>query len=201
MRRLYIVAACFACLGSTWLTAAETTPAEPVSGPAVEAIRKLGGNILPIAQDDSRLDVSLNLASQDVTDTILPEVAKLPEVVWLNLAGTKITDAGLAALANMKSLEKLHLEKTAIGDAGLAHLAGLENLTYLNIYSTQVTDAGLKHLHNLKKLKHLYIWQSKVTEAGAEELQKAIPGLHVVGEVKLAAPVEPKEDAKPEDKK
>lgn len=163
---------------------------------AVAAIRKAGGNVLKISQNDPRLDVILHLAGGEVTDEVLAHVARLEGVAWLNLAGTKITNDGLAQLAELKTLEKLHLERTGIGDAGLAHLRQLENLTYLNIYGTNVTDAGLQHLHGLKKLRRLYVWQTQVTEAGIAELKGAIPELTVIGAVTLQ-PVEP---AKPEEK-
>jgi hypothetical protein len=202
MRRPRFLAACWLVLSATFVNGAEPNADSEAAKAAADALRKLGGNVIAVAQNDPRLDVTLNLAGDAVTDEALTHVAQLPSVIWLNLAGTKITDAGLAKIAGMKSLEKLHLEKTLIGDEGLAHLAGLENLTYLNIYSTQVTDAGLKHLHGLKKLKNLYIWQSKVTEQGAAELKKVLPELQIVGEVKLAAVEEEKkpEEKKPEEK-
>jgi hypothetical protein len=172
-------------------------PAQATPNPeAVAAIRKVGGNVLKISQNDPRLDVILHLAGGEVTDEVLAHVARLEGVAWLNLAGTKITNEGLAQLAELKTLEKLHLERTGIGDAGLAHLRQLENLTYLNIYGTNVTDAGLQHLHGLKKLRRLYVWQTQVTEAGIAELKAAIPELTVIGAVTLQ-PVEP---AKPEEK-
>ncbi len=153
-------------LGTSIGSAQGTPPAE-----AVAAVKQLGGNVMQVAQNDPRLDVSLHLADKEVTDAALAQVAALGDVLWLNLAGTKITNDGLAQLAGLKSLEKLHLEKTGIGDAGLEHLKGLENLVYLNLYATQVTDAGLKHLAGLKKLRRLYVWQSQVTDAGIAELK------------------------------
>lgn len=172
-------------------------PAQSAPNPeAVAAIRKVGGNVLKISQNDPRLDVILHLAGHDVTDETLPHVAQLEGIAWLNLAGTKITNDGLAQLAELKTLEKLHLERTGIGDAGLAHLQQLENLSYLNLYGTAVTDAGLKHLQGLKKLRRLYVWQTQVTEAGIAELKGAIAELTVIGAVTLQ-PVEP---AKPEEK-
>src|SRR5690606_14184092 len=68
---------------------------------ATDALKALGGNVMPIAQNDDRLDVTLHLADKDVTDEHLALVAKLPKVAWLNLAGTKITDAGLEHLAGL----------------------------------------------------------------------------------------------------
>ena len=172
--------------------------APPTNPEAVAAIKALGGNVMAIAQNDPRLDVTLHLADKDVTDAALPQVAKLTNVVWLNLARTKITDAGLAAIRDMKTVERLHLEKTAIGDAGLEHLKGLENLVYLNLYGTPVTDAGLVHLHGLKKLKRLFVFESKVTPEGVAALQVAMPELQVIAglENKPAEPAKPAEEKK-----
>ncbi|MCA8999477.1 MAG: hypothetical protein KDA80_20955, partial [Planctomycetaceae bacterium] len=114
--RHFIVSVVFIFLGTGILSAQQ---AKGPDGEALAAIKKLGGNVMQVAQNDPRLDVTLHLADGEVTDAALADVAKLGDVLWLNLAGTKITDAGLAQLANLKSLEKLHLEKTDIGDAGL----------------------------------------------------------------------------------
>lgn len=165
---------------------------------AVEAIRSIGGNVMPIAQNDPRLDVTLNLSSEDVTDDMLVNVAALPDVVWLNLAGTEVTDAGLVHIAGMTTLEKLHLEKTAITDAGLQHLAGLSNLQYLNLYGTQVSDAGLSHLQGLTNLKRLFVWQTQVTDEGIAALKAALPECQVIAGLELAPVEPPAEEPAPE---
>ncbi|MGE0377859.1 MAG: hypothetical protein AB7Q45_20795, partial [Planctomycetaceae bacterium] len=85
----------------TLRAADDAQPAAPEQQEAINAIKAVGGNVMPIAQNDDRLDVTLHLADQDVTDEQLALVAKLPKVAWLNLAGTKITDAGLAHLSGM----------------------------------------------------------------------------------------------------
>src|SRR5438132_263415 len=107
---------------------------------AIASIKKLGGNVMEIAQNDSRLDVAFYLADSKIGDEQLAAVKNLPRTMKLNLAGTGVTDAGLANIKDLKGLTTLHLEKTKIGDAGLEHLKGLENLEYLNLYGTQVTD-------------------------------------------------------------
>jgi Leucine Rich repeat len=193
----------------TGFVLADDQPAQevpPLDEAAAQAIKDAGGNVMAIAQNDPRLDVTLHLSDQDITDEHLAIVARLTPVVWLNLAGTKITDDGLAQIAGMKTLEKLHLEKTGIGDAGLDHLKGLENLVYLNLYGTKVTDAGLEHLTGLKKLRKLYVWQTGVTDEGIAKLKESLPELDVIAglELKPAEPPaeEPKEgEGAPEEKK
>lgn len=169
---------------------------------ATAAIKKLGGQVLELAQNDPRLDVAFHLADGKITDAEVAHVKNLPKTAQLNLRGTEVTDAGLANLKDLKGLVKLHLEKTKITDAGLEHLKGLENLEYLNLYGTQVTDAGLKHLEGLKKLRRVYLWQAPVTDAGVAALKAAIPEVQIVRGVELAKPAEPKpEEKKPEEKK
>ncbi len=169
---------------------------------ATAAIKKLGGQVLELAQNDNRLDVAFHLADGKITDAEVALVKNLPKTAQLNLRGTEVTDAGLANLKDLKGLVRLHLEKTKITDAGLEHLKGLENLEYLNLYGTPVTDAGLKHLEGLKKLRRLYLWQAPVTDAGVAALKAAVPELQIVRGVELAKPAEPKpEEKKPEEKK
>ena len=117
----------------------------------IEAVQAAGGQAMPLAKNDARLQVAFHLADKEITDDVLTVVAGKTSVQSLNLRGTKITDAGLVHLAGMTGLQRLHLEKTAVTDAGLAHLAGLEALEYLNLYETSVTDAGLESLKSLKK--------------------------------------------------
>jgi len=174
------------------------TPAEEQ---AIASLKKLGGLVLEIAQNDPRLDISLHLADVKITDAELAPVKELSKTAHLNLRGTEVTDAGLAALKDLKGLVKLHLEKTKVTDAGLEQLKGLENLEYLNLYGTAVTDAGLKQLSGLKKLKHLYLWETQVTDAGVAALKAEIPEVKIVRGLELAKPEEKKEEPKPEEKK
>jgi len=184
------------------LRADDPAPAEPVAPPdpaVVKQLRDAGGNVMQIAQNDPRLDVTLHLSDKDVTDETIAIVSKLPGTAWLNLAGTKITDAGLASLAPLTGLEKLHLERTTVGDEGLKHLAGLTKLKYLNLYGTKVTDAGLVHLEGLTELRHVYVWQSGVTPAGMEKLKAKLPEVTIIAGLELK-PVEPPKEEKPAEK-
>lgn len=180
-------------------------PTAAAAEPAAE-LRDIGGLVLPIAQNDPRLDVSLHLADQPVTDQTMQTLVSLqqsqPEgerIAWLNLAGSEITDAGCDALAQLTSLERLHLERTAVTDAGLAKLDSLKSLTYLNLYGTKVTDAGLATLAALPNLKRAYVWQTGVTEEAIAAFGEQNPNTSLVGEVKLVPAEFPKEE-KPEEK-
>ena len=173
---------CLVCgvlnVGLIW---AEDTPATiPADAQAIQQIRQLGGQVLELAQNDSRLDVAFHLSDRKLQDDQLAVIAPLSRLAILNLRGTEITDAGLVHLAGLKGLLRLHLEKTKITNAGLKHLAGLEQLEYLNLYGTAVTDDGLPALYSLKKLRRIYLWQTGVTDAGAAALKTALPELTIV---------------------
>jgi hypothetical protein len=170
-------------------TAAETD--------AIAQIKQLGGQVLPLAQNDHRYDVAFHLADKPIGDQELGLIKGLPRLAMINLRGSAITDAGLAHLKDHTGLVRIHLEKTKITDAGLEQLKGLENLEYLNLYGTAVTDAGLSHLQGLKKLKKLYLWQTTVTDAGVNALKEAVPGIKIDRGQELAKPAEVKPEEKP----
>ena len=203
MIRLFSI---FAVLGtlSLGIAVAQEKPAlTDAQKEAIAQIKKSGGQVMELAQNDARLDVAFHLADGKITDAELAPLASLPQIAQLNLRGREITNAGLAHLKGLKGLVRLHLEKTKVTDDGLQELKGLENLEYLNLYGTEVTDAGLKHLEGLKKLKKVYLWQTKVTDAGVAGLKAATPEIQIIRGVELAKPAEEKkpEEPKPEEKK
>jgi hypothetical protein len=189
------------CLGFAF--AAEKVPPTEAQKAAIALIKKSGGQVMELAQNDSRLDVAFHLADGKITDEQLAPLKELTQLAQLNVRGREITNAGLVYLKDLKGLIRLHLEKTKITDEGLEQLKGLENLEYLNLYGTEVTDAGLKHLEGLKKLKRIYLWQTKVTDAGVAALKAAIPEIQIVRGVEPPKVEEPKkeEEKKPEEKK
>jgi hypothetical protein len=153
---------------------------------AVAAVKKAGGAVLQVAQNDPRLDIAFHLADGKIGDEQVATVKPLGNVIFsLNLRGTEVSDKGLEQLKDLKSLVRLHLERTKITDAGLAHLAALENLEYLNLYGTEVTDAGLQTLAGLKKLKRIYVWQTKVTEEGQAKFKAANTTAQLVPDIAL----------------
>ena len=181
---------------------------------AIEAFKKKGIDIRPIAMNSVWKEANLRLQSTNVTDAVLAPMKDVTSLIDLNLATTKITDAGLAHLKSLRHLQRLHLEMTGVTDAGLDQLKPLTNLTYLNLFGTKVTDAGLEKLKGLKYLRAVYVWQTKVTDAGAQKLKASLPNVEVVLGWDAAALAkketkaeekkdgkEEKKDAKPADKK
>ena len=148
----------------------------PASREVLKTLRSWGALVMPLAKNNSLVQVDFRSMGEEAGDDKLLKLAPLADqVTWLNLAGTNVGDAGLKHLSQLQNLTRLHLEKTKVGDVGLAHLKNLEHLEYLNLYGTQVSDGGLVHLERLKRLKELYLWQTQVSQAGAERLKNSLP--------------------------
>ena len=178
-----------AIVSGSGLLAAEDKPKEapkPTQAEldAVAAIKKAGGSVMQVAQNDSRLEVAFHLADGKIGDDQVATVKPLANVIYsLKLSKKEITDKSLEHLKDLKSLVRLNLEETKITDAGLVHLAGLENLEYLNVYGTEITDVGLQQLAGLKKLKSLYVTWTKVTEEGQAKFKAAAPHVKLVPDI------------------
>jgi hypothetical protein len=194
---LFSAALAVSCIGQT--LAQDESESSRREAEAIKSIEASGGRVFKISAADEQREVSFYLASKPIGDQQIQAINAVPNTIWVNLAATDITDEGLQQLAGMP-IQKLHLEKTKIGDAGLKHLASLKDLHYLNLYGTKVTDEGLQHLAGLKNLRKLYLWKSAVTEKGIQQLQKSLPELTIVGELKLT-PVVLEAPKKPEAKK
>ncbi len=190
MRRIAVFFMLLAAVSASTLPAQdkpkEATKPTQAELDAIAAVKKAGGSVLQVAQNDHRLDIAFHLADGKIGDDQVATVKPLGNIIYsLNLRGTEVTDKGLEQLKDLKSLVRLHLERSKITDAGLAHLAGLENLEYLNLYGVEVTDAGVQSLAGLKKLKRLYVWQTKVTEEGQAKFKAANTTAQLVPDIAL----------------
>src|SRR5262249_15608921 len=142
---------------------------------AMEKIKKLGGHVQEVAQNDTHLEVSYLQSEGKFTDDYLIPLKDLKDLVHLDLAGKPLTDASLAHLKVWISWTSRHLKRTPIADKGWEQLKALTNLESLNLYGTRVTDQVLSALKDMKKLKKLYLWDWKATPAGAADLKKTLP--------------------------
>ena len=173
---------------------------------AVEAIEKLGGSAdysynscwlpwNPIFGEVYRV----NLDGIEVTDAVVPHLAKLTHLIqlsvintqitdpglerlgeltqlqYLTIAGNDITDAGLVCLKRLTQLKELTVACDHSTDAGLAHVERLTQLRQLLLLNTRVTDAGMDHLKGLSDLKSICLWDTQVTDEGVRKLQRALP--------------------------
>lgn len=135
MHRLSFILTLFAALSSSTLRAEDKPKEAPkptqAELDATAAIKKAGGSVTQLAQDDNRWDVSFHLAEGKMGDDQIATVKPLANVIHeLNLGKTEVTDKGLEHIKGFKSLVKLNLKETKITDAGLAQLTGLANLEY-----------------------------------------------------------------------
>ncbi len=172
---------------------------------AVEALKKAGLLVMPIANESNLLEInSVNISTLTDTQVALLEPLK-EQIIWLKLGDTKISDQAATTIAKLKNLQKLHLENTAVTDATIRQIKALPYLEYLNLVNTQVTDAGIKELASSKSLMSLHVWQSKVTEGGVAALKQAKPNLEVtigINEQQIAEFIKAGETApKPEEGK
>jgi len=122
---------------------------------------------------------SVNLYNTRISDVGMTNIADLHGLQTLHLGDTQISDAGLLALEKLTNLHELGLTHTRITDQGMASLAKLTNLSELSLNGSQITDAGLKDLHSLTHLRKLVLLKTGVSKAGVQQLQRAIPDVHV----------------------
>jgi internalin A len=154
-----------------------------------------------VTRDGTGQIVGVDLRATWITDSDLPELARLPNLQHLDLSLTRIgdhgleqlkdapaitdlnlysdeliTDAGLSALKGWKHLKRLSVRGTKITDTTLQHLSGIMSLESLDAGYAQITDVGLDLLTPLTNLKELAIGGNKLTDTGLQSLRQ-LPGL------------------------
>ena len=68
---------------------------------------------------------------------------------------------------------------TKPGDDDLVHLERLQDLSSLDLDGSPITDNGLKYLYPIKTLRTVSLWNTKVTQKGVDDLQRALPHVHI----------------------
>lgn len=127
--------------------------------------------LYPLAQEDNRLGVRGNKATDMDLQALLPLKSNIVE---LNLSRSEVTDAGLVAVGEMTNLTHLHLNNTGITDAGISHLENLYQLEYINLYGTAVTDESVDVLKRLKRLRKVFLWETEVSKEAITSLHKSV---------------------------
>lgn len=153
-------------------------PAEPVAPAdtgAVNALKRRGVLVLPVAQNSNYLMANFSAASDIVDNDISLLLPLKKQLVWLKLGNTSISDSALKDIGKCTNLYSLSLDHTAITDTGLKMLGALKNLQTLNLVGTAVTASGLMQLQNLKSLKSLYLYRTGVNASGWLLLKKTFP--------------------------
>src|SRR5262245_2121566 len=132
---------------------------------------EFGNNLLIVSEKNGRPGDVPAFLFKPWKEGVLPKLPAPESPFGLSLASTQVTDAGLKELAALKSLQSLHLRATQVTGAGLKELAALKSLQSLNLDLCKgLTDAGLKELAALKSLQSLSLRDTKVTDAGLREL-------------------------------
>lgn len=141
---------------------------------AITELNRLGAVVLPVANENNYLSVSLvNVTEVDsAVDALIHLKAQL---VWLKAGDLELTDVHLDNLSQLNELTKLNLERTAITDAGLSKLNTLSQLQYLNLNQTKVTVTGIATLMDLKNLRSVFIYGTLVKAEEVATLQAKFP--------------------------
>ncbi len=126
-----------------------------------------------------RLIESLDLKSNQITDTGLLQLRGMLRLETISISQNHIRGDGLQHLGGLKRLKQLFLHDNPVADDNLAHIGALTNLEMLGLAGTNVTDDGLKHLANLKKLRYLGLTRTNVTKAAVKTLQSKLPNCEI----------------------
>lgn len=104
----------------------------------------------------------LTFETTDLSDVGVTFIATLPNIEKLTIHGGNVGNSGLHTLRNLEKLKTLHLVNLDLTDDGLVTLLSMKNVETLTIYSNQrskmqLTDSATKHLRELKTLKKLNV--------------------------------------------
>jgi len=127
------------------------------------------GTILPLLARFPDLE-ELSLANPGLTDDDVSVLRSLPKIQRLSLMGAPVGDEALAVVGTLPALRALNIIGTKVTDAGLTRLKDLTGLEYLGLKGTAVTDVGLEHLKDLRALNNLNLADTRVTDAGLSRL-------------------------------
>ena len=81
-----------------------------------------------------------------VSNELLKDLLKVPNLRHVELAGSGIADRQLELIGKVSSLDTLDLSQTSIGDTGIQHLVNLDKLRHLNLMGSKVTAEGIQQL-------------------------------------------------------
>lgn len=142
---------------------------------AIEALKKKGILVLPLATDNNYLHVSFISARQISSDDLRELVKLKDQVIDLNAGGKQVGDSAMDFISRLTNLRKLRLDDSRVTDAGIQKLSGLKFLRYLNVKGTAVSAAGLSALAPVKTLKTVYTFNSGIKTSDFLSLKKTLP--------------------------
>lgn len=141
----------------------------------INALKKSGVVVMPVAKDNNYLSANFVTASKISSKHLQLLQPLQKQLVWLKLSGSDLNDEGLKAIAALRNLTRLHLDRTNISDKGIAALQSLRNLQYLNLVGTHVSAKGVESLKSLSALQQLYLYQTNVSGSDWATLKQLFP--------------------------
>jgi hypothetical protein len=147
----------------------EIVPEAPVGAADekdVEALRKAGVAVMPMAQGSNYLSVNFSGlpagANGQTTGLVSLLLPLKKQLVRLDLSGSGVGDSSMEMIKQCVALRVVDLRDTKITDKAMAVLAALPELRVLNLMGTGVTGLGLLAVQPPKHLHALYLYHTKV---------------------------------------
>ena len=146
---------------------------------------KVGLSIEPDPYSEGNLfAVGLTMPPNPVNDQTIAQLMPYKEYFSkLSLPGATISDDVLYDVARMPNLTALLLPQTCLDGSGLVYLKALPRLTKLNLSNTFLTNETILNIRHLESLEDLYVFGTDVDPVMIEALQKHLPKLQIRREV------------------
>lgn len=162
----------------------------PISATVLKSFHGSEFQVKSVGDGNPLLSVTCCGNTEDVSDTTLTKLAPIAENIFeLDLARSQVGDAACREIAKMPRLTKLSLRQTKVGNVGVKALAACKELRSLNLFGTATGDYALTAITYLKNLQNLYIYETETTAKAVARLRSSLPGLRVVSDLKLPAPM------------
>jgi hypothetical protein len=116
---------------------------------------------LEFLQDLRNLEDVIFIDGKDnLTDSDMLWLTKLPKLKWLHISASNLTDEALRHIAAIPHLESLDVDSNKFTNDGVAYLRSVLSLRSLTLNSTQLTPELLINLRRLPQLQSLklYLW-------------------------------------------
>jgi hypothetical protein len=147
----------------------------PPDQAAINALKKKGVLVLPLAVDNNYLEVNF-ISARDIKEEDMRQLVKLKaQVIELDAGFPSTSDSSIKYISQLTKLRRLKLNDSRVTNAGINQLKALTELRYLNVKGTAVSAAGLKDLAGLKKLGVIYTFNSALIAGELMDLKKSFP--------------------------
>ena len=107
--------------------------------------------------------VSLDLAGNNLTGPIPPELGNLANLEWLSLHENQLSGPIPGELGNLANLERLYLHENQLSGPIPGELGNLSNLRFLYLYDNQLSGPIPVGLGNLANLEGLGLYDNQLT--------------------------------------